>query len=447
MKNDAKWIWLANKCGIGSLEVSGLIEKFETIANIYASSYDDYVYAGVSERLAEDMCDKSLEAAYMIIKYCQSKGVSVLCYDDEDYPSSLRSLKNPPAVLYCMGKLPDMNKELCISIVGTRKMSEYGMRAAYKIAYEVAAAGAVVVSGMALGIDAVAASAAIAAGGRTVAVFGCGIDVVYPKEHTKLRDAIIANGAVITEYPPSTEPHGAHYPVRNRIISGLAQGVAVIDADMGSGALITAKKAIVQGKDLYAVPCNIDSENSAGTNSLIRDGASAILCGDDIISNYSYLFRDRLNIQKMRAAEKRSEFDPSVLLRMGVKARGRKPAFEGKSSMIERLEKENAETAIRNAAPQKTKKNESANSPVQKTVEEPCAISRAQNGGDESRAALESLSEKQRKIFEEMPLDQAITVDYLTKTGYKLGEVISALTMLEIKGLVSSLPGALYIRK
>ena len=338
-------------------------------------------------------------------------------------------------MLYYVGKLPDFNKCLCIAAVGTRKMSEYGMRSAYKIAYETAASGAIVISGMALGIDAVAASAAMAAGGRTVAVLGCGIDVIYPREHRRLYNAIKENGAILTEYPPSTEPRGFNFPQRNRIISGLSQGTVVIDAGENSGALITAKTAILQGRDVYAVPSNIDSENSSGTNSLIRDGAQAVLCGNDIVKNYVYLFRDTLDVQKMKASEAKSEFDASVLSRFGIRARGGVPAFEGISA---KAEKENSQHS---KGKEKTHENRRG-----ARVSESSAP-REEHKGDDSMAALRSLDEKQRRIFDEMPLDRAISLDYLLKTGFKLGEIMSALTKLEIKGLISSLPGGLYTRK
>ena len=439
MRSQSKWIWFAGRCGVASTEMIRIYEKFGSINEIYLADYDRYIDEGVSESLAEKLSDKSLEDAYTTVKYCQDIGAGILTYSDEKYPDSLRALKDPPAVLYYLGELPDLNRSLCVAMVGTRKMSEYGMRAAYKIAYETASAGAIVISGMALGIDSVAASAAIAAKGRTIAVLGCGIDVVYPKEHTRLRDAITEHGAVITEYPPSTEPRGFNFPLRNRIISGLAQGTVVIDADLKSGALITARTAILQGRDLYAVPSNIDSENASGTNSLIRDGAHAVLCGNDIVKNYAYLFRDTLNIQRMRNSEKCSDFNASVLSSFGVRARGERPAFEGASLHAEREQKENA-----------IKQKVAVKSPEPKRAREIDTVTETRHdkmGGDDSTKALESLTEKQRKIFEEMPLDKAIPIDYLIKTGFKLGEVISALTVLEIKGLVSSLPGALYVRK
>ncbi len=450
MSKDLKWIWLAEKCGPGSTELLKLIEKLGDIDDIFGADYDGYCETGVSERLCEDLCDKDTANAMKIMSYCNSAGVTLLTYDSPKYPASLRSLKNPPAVLYCLGELPDLNRNLCISVVGTRTMSEYGMRAAYKIAYEVASSGAVVISGMALGIDGIAACAAIASGGKTVAVLGCGIDRVYPKSHQKLWEAIKRQGAVITEFPPDTEPRGMNFPIRNRIISGLGQGTVVVDADLESGAMITAKNAILQGRDIYAVPANIGSENSSGTNSLIRDGAQAVLCGNDIIRNYMYIYRDRLDVSRLMRAEKNSDFNLDFVSRMGVAAKisasgAKKQIGEGsplkKNAVSDHRRGEKKSDRISTSEGIK----ESVNPAVQKDPDEVASVKKKQ--GDDSAKILETLGEKQRKIFDEMPLDRAVTVDYLTKTGFTLGEVISALTVLEIKGLVSSLPGALYIRK
>lgn len=449
MSNALKWIWLSEICGQGSSEVLTLVEKFASIDEIYDADYDKYCALGVSEHLAEKLSNKDLEGAKKIINYCQSASVGLLTYDGYDYPASLRSLKNPPVVLYYAGVLPNFNRSLCISIVGTRKMSEYGMRAAYKIAYEVASSGAIVVSGMALGIDGIASCAAIAAGGKTVAVLGCGIDVVYPKEHEKLESIIKENGAVITEYPPSTEPRGSNFPMRNRIISGLSQGTVVVDADKGSGALITAKNAILQGKDIYAVPANIDADNSSGTNMLIRDGAQAVMCGNDIIRNYMFIYRDRLDVQKMISSEARSEFDGKIVQSMGVAVRVYTPTQkkqDGFDSLHKAGGKKRTPFARKDTKRDEHKETEKKESTIQiKHHDAPPTPEKG--GGDNSKKALEKLSEKQRRVFDEMPLDRAVTVDYLTKTGFALGEVISALTVLEIKGLVSSLPGALYIRR
>ena len=483
MRDTTKWVWLAQKCGAGSSEFLPLIEKFGSVEAIYDADFEAYISAGISERLAEDLCDKDLTPCNQIMISCQRVRAGILCYNDPEYPASLRTLKNPPVVLYYMGKLPDFNRKLCIAIVGTRNMSEYGMKAAYKIAYEVASTGAVVVSGMALGIDGIASCAAICAKGETVAVLGCGINYIYPKEHTRLRDMILRNGAVITEFPPSTEPKGRNFPIRNRIISGLCQGTLVVDADIRSGAMITAKNAILQGRDVYAVPGNIDGENTSGTNSLIRDGAQAVLCGRDIVNNYVYMYSSVLNTSALMKAEKQSSLDVRAVDKMNVCTRiknpfsdaefkddgthiGLTPPDQSKAPAEEKTDGEQ-NAADKNSADKKAaeqtsgKKSPTDKKSTEKTGKENLLAgtkeklepvsdktpARRDGGGDNSQKVLASLNEKQRKIFEEMPLDRAVTVDYLTKTGFSLGEVISALTVLEIRGLVSSLPGALYIRK
>lgn len=483
MRDALKWVWLAQKCGQGSLEFLPLIEKFGDVEEIYQADFDDYISTGISERLAEDLCDKDLTPYREILRICQRASAGILCYNDPEYPASLRSLKNPPVVLYYTGKLPDFNQKLCIAIVGTRTMSEYGMHAAYKISYEIASTGVVVVSGMALGIDGIASCAAIEAGGVTVAVLGCGINYTYPKEHTRLRKIIQRNGAVITEFPPSTDPKAKNFPIRNRIISGLCQGTVVVDADKNSGSMITAKQAILQGRDLYAVPGNIDAENSSGTNSLIRDGAQAVLCGRDIVESYVFSYCHALNLLPLKKAEKQSVFNPNAVDRMNICTRIRNPysgvKFEDDGTHIGLTSPDRHETSEEkktdgeqkpsgtNSADKKNDEQTNrefgsadkrdARKPDEEKLsagekEKPDSISeetsaRRDGGGDSSQSALASLNEKQRKIFEEMPLDRAVTVDYLTKTGFSLGEVISALTVLEIRGLISSLPGALYVRK
>ncbi|MBQ4090951.1 MAG: DNA-processing protein DprA [Clostridia bacterium] len=450
MKNAAKWIWLAEKCGAGNAEMSALVSRMGTIQAVYEADFDTYTAEGASERLAEDLCDKSLDVAQSIIKLCQVNAIGILCYDDEKYPAALRSISNPPAVLYYQGILPNFNKGLFISVVGTRNMSEYGMSAAYKIAYEVACAGATVVSGMALGIDGVAAAAAIEAGGKTVAVLGCGIDVVYPKEHKLLKDNIRRHGVIISEFAPQTKPSGHNFPIRNRIISGLSQGTVVVDADIQSGAMITAKNAILQGKDIYAVPSNIDSENSSGTNSLIRDGAQAVLCGRDIVKHYRTLLGDRYNSQSMKNAELSSTLDLTVLRGLGVSSGSKCGINLGKAS--EYRDAESTVSKARAHAEKIAAKKEHEKSVAQGSAYQKAILGEKQDAHDDKREdtsleVLASLSEKQRKVFDEMPLDFPVTVDQLTKTGLKLGEVIAALTVLEVKGLVVSLPGAIYMRK
>ncbi len=444
MDRGTKWMWLSLKLGAASPAFSGLWGKFADIDKIFDADYDAYIDAGIGEKYAEALTDKNTSYAREIISYCARYNVQTIAYDDEKYPKSLRSLKNPPILLYVAGKLPDLNRNLCISVVGTRKMSEYGMRYAYKISYEMASAGAVIVSGMALGIDGIAACGAISAGGKTIAVLGCGIDVVYPKEHATLEKIIMHNGAVITEYPPSTKPVGSQFPVRNRIISGLCQGTLVVDADTGSGAMITAKEAIIQGRDIYAVPGNIDGRNTSGTNSLIRDGAQAVLCGRDIIRNYTYIYRDTLNPAALSKAEKNSDIDLRAVRDMEVSVRYYSVKEENTSLETELSDMGKKRAAKRTKPSQGERRDEKASK-----TEENVNITKSEEAhvSDRSQEIINTLTDTQKRIFEEIPLDKPITVDGIMKLGFSMGEIMSSLTILEIKGLISSLPGALYIRK
>lgn len=476
-------VWLALHVGAGNAEYPSLLEKLGSFYGVFHATEEELREAGASERLCRVLSDKDLTETYRVLRFCQENGVGILIYGDEHYPHALRALKDPPAVLYWRGELPDFSRRLSIAMVGKRSMSAYGMQTAYKIAYELAAAGAVVVSGMALGIDGVSACGAVTGGGRTVAILGSGIDVVYPRQHAGLMEAILAHGAVMTEFAPGTPPSGRHFPIRNRLISGLSQGTLVVEADEGSGAMITARHAIMQGRDVYAIPGNIGNRNAAGTNQLIRDGAEVVLCARDILDNYVFMYRETIDTVKLTFAEKKSDFSAEALRAMQVSAQ----AYPGTSGMQaylgtqafpeenegqegapvptvkarrkrekqEKKEKkkrtdgvpakpENASAKDRDADGKKTAGTRKASRTAK--TEPPPPAPEAPAAGDRSEELLQTLSETQRRIFTEMPLDHAVTVDALTRLGFGMGEVMAALTVLEIKGLVQSLPGGLYAR-
>ena len=295
MKDDVKRrlfdIWFALCCGEGNREFPELLERYGNTYNLYKADTFELEGLPCSDRLKTRLANKSLEEAASIAESCRRGDIHILFWQDEDYPASLRPLRDPPVLLYYRGSLPDFSKRLCIGVVGTRRMSEYGKGIAYRIGYELGAAGAVVVSGLALGIDGVTAAGAILAGGTTVAILGCGLNVPYPPEHKRLFDEIVEKGAVLSEYPPDTPPNKWQFPARNRIISGLSQGTVVVEAPNRSGALITARDAIMQGRDIYAFPGNVGETNSSGTNQLISDGATIVLKARDLLENYIFLYR------------------------------------------------------------------------------------------------------------------------------------------------------------
>ena len=216
-KDTLYWIWLSNALGAGSSAFRRLISLYDTPFEIFrAEEAEIEQIPGLTERVKQALCNKSLQRATEILDRCERNGIGILTYDEDAYPRALREMQKPPMVLYYRGRLPDFNRNLCVGIVGTRSMSAYGLRQAYKMSYELASAGALVVSGMAKGIDGVAAAAALKAGGITVAVLGCGVDVVYPPHHRNLSQEIAKAGVILSEYAPGSRPNGYHFPMRNR---------------------------------------------------------------------------------------------------------------------------------------------------------------------------------------------------------------------------------------
>lgn len=440
MKDRLFEIWFALRCGVQNREFRPLLETYGTPYDLYKAEESELESLPCSQGLKAKLADKSLGEATRIMEFCREKGVGILFWQDDDYPVSLRPLRDPPVLLYYKGKLPDLTKKLCVSVVGTRSMSEYGKRVAYKLGYELGAAGTVVVSGMALGNDGVAAAGAILSGGSTVAVLGSGIDVPYPREHGKLFAEIITHGAVMTEFAPGTPPEGRNFPIRNRIISGLSQATVVVEGDLKSGALITARTAILQGRDIYAFPGNVGETNSAGTNQLISDGAAMVLSARDLLENYTFLYGDMLDTSKLNRAETRSYIDEAGLERLGVCVRTEKPKEELPPSPVTP-----APRKPHREAPAHSERGRATRQPAPPRAPVPPASVPAR--GDASDRALKSLTESQRKIFEALPLDHAVAIDYFTREGYTVGEIMAAMTVLEIKGLTVTLPGGLYSRK
>ena len=437
VEHNLYWIWLAEACGAASKSFVRLIDRFSDPFEIYSLDEEQIEHIeGIGERLKARLCDKQLEGAYSVIRACKSSKIDIITYGDKRYPSRLKKLEDAPAVLFCKGKFPDFDSRLCIGIVGTRKMSEYGKESAYKIAYEMAASNVVVVSGMALGIDSVAACGALAAGGTTVAVLGCGVDVVYPKQHAALYERIAKHGAVISEFMPSSSPDKYNFPIRNRIISGLCQGTLVVEGDRHSGALITARSALMQGRDVFALPGKINESNSEGPNELIRDGANVALGAEDILSSYDFLYGDVINYKGLRKAQRKSALDESVIDELGVCARSYKVSPTNEEAHVVYGQKEKGNTTSHKADSESTEK-------ARQTATEEIKSEAAPR--DDS--ALDGLDAGVRKIFEEMPIDTAVSPDMLVGEGADVSDVITALTFLELCGLVSSLPGGLYIRK
>ena len=285
------WVWL-NECrGLTNRSRALLLDHFGSPEDVYYAYEAEYALVeGLSKKQFELLADKSTDGADKILGDCQRLGLRILTMQDADYPARLRGIFEPPCLLYVKGTLPAFDEEVAVAMVGTRACTPYGTQSAEKIAYGLAKQGALVVSGAARGIDSAAHRGALRAGGVTVAVLGNGLDVVYPEENAGLYRDIAATGALLSEYPPGTAAEGWHFPIRNRIISGLSLATIVVEAPEKSGALITAMTALEQGRDVFAVPGPIDAPTSVGCNRLIRDGAGLVTDASDILREYEGRF-------------------------------------------------------------------------------------------------------------------------------------------------------------
>lgn len=287
MKRKLYWLWLALKPRINPTKITCLLERFESIEDIYlAKEYNNIQILKPHEK--NELKDKSLDAAKRVLEEAHKCDAEVITFDDENYPEPLRKIIDPPYVLYAKGKIPDWNELFMIGVVGTRICSDYGRTVTKRLCRDMAKFGVTIVSGMAKGIDALAAEAAIGMRKSTIAVLGSGIDVIYPKQNTDLYYDIIENGTVLTEYPPGTPAIAGHFPERNRIIAGLSRGLLVTEAPEKSGALITAECAFKNNRDVFAVPGNIFDERYVGTNKLIQKYAKLVTRAEDIIVEYPY---------------------------------------------------------------------------------------------------------------------------------------------------------------
>ena len=280
------WIWFAALQGISLRQKLQLLERFSDPEELYYLNTEENP-SGLSPELVRILSDKELTAARQRIKQCADQNIHILTYTAAAYPDRLRSIHNPPLVLYYQGVLPDFEAQPAIGVVGTRKASVYGRTNALDMCRELGACGALVISGGAAGIDTEALKGAMDADAPVVAVLGCGVDVVFPASNKKLFEKIIEKGCLLSEYPPGTTARTWHFPERNRIISGLSNGVLVVEAPEKSGALITARDAMEQGRDVFTVPGNINTSTCAGSNALLREGAAAVFCGWDVLKEYA----------------------------------------------------------------------------------------------------------------------------------------------------------------
>ena len=282
--SDVYWLALRRVRGVGPRTCKLLIEKFGPPETIFKLSPDEVAAAGVPRNTAQNIAQfHDFEPLEKELCELPNIGARLVKWTDADYPPSLRQIADPPPFFFVRGTI-ELNDAHCIAIVGARTASDYGLRMAQRLGLELAAKGFVVVSGLARGIDGEAHQGALDAHGRTIAVLGCGVDVIYPGEHRKLSEAIVAGGgALISELPIGTQPLAENFPVRNRILSGLCLGVVIVEAAEKSGSLITARMALEQDRQVFAVPGSPLSGKTRGSNRLLKEGAKLVECVEDVI--------------------------------------------------------------------------------------------------------------------------------------------------------------------
>ncbi len=388
------WIWMQLALKPGSHLTNRLLEKFSSPDRVYAADAKAYKAAGFHAYQYKPLTDKSLQAAVLLLRKTTAMGGWVLTPDDRYFPDGLRNIDAMPLVLYGRGEMPDLNLLPSIAMVGTRKCTSTGIDSAGFLAKGVAKGGAVVVSGGAIGIDAACHAGALDAGGITVAVQGCGLDVPYPPKNETLRRQILRRGgAILTEHPLGAKALSSHFRPRNRLISGMTDGTCVIEAPYRSGALITANFAREQGKDVFAVPGSIFSFHSAGCNRLIRQGAILVNEGADIIMEYQSRYAGLLDIE---AAQTVTFSKPETKTEKAVSAGD----------------------------------HMSSASPAVKAVEK--------------RPLPAGVTEKAAMLYAQLTAQPKATDELAETLKWSTAEVLTALTELELFGFVENHPGKLY---
>lgn len=296
MANLKYFLWLTQRKGFQPRETWELLSHFGTPEAVYFAQSEEYELLNLSAGKKESLEDKDLRGAEKILADCDRFGIHIMTIQDADYPERLAQIYDPPCVLYWLGKPLHVDDCLTIGVVGTRTSTPYGEDLAGRLGLELARSGVTLVSGMAEGIDTCGLKGALKGGGTVISVLGGGLDIVYPKQNRWLYRDVMTSGTLVSEYPPGTDHAGFHFPIRNRIISGLSMGVAVVEAGISSGAIISARHALEQNREVFAFPGPVGTWTNAGTNKLIRNGeARLITCAADIVEEFESLFPGKVS--------------------------------------------------------------------------------------------------------------------------------------------------------
>lgn len=397
------WLWLTSRPGMTPGKVLMLLDHFVTPERIYYADQEEYSLVPLTQRQRRGLEDKSMDRPQTILADCERLGVDIMTLQDAAYPQRLRQLADPPAVLYWKGKKFLFDEEPAIAVVGARRPSQYGERMAEKFGLELSRGGALVVSGIAEGLDTCAIRGALKGGGAVVSLLAGGVDRIAGPSRFLAQD-VAAVGALISEYPPGTEHRGEHYRPRNRILSGLCLGVLAVECRSFGGTMLTVNHALEQGRDVFAVPGALDNEMSEGTNRLIQQGAKLVTSGRDILEEYW----DRFPLKLSAAAP----LPPQVVRERLGEGRRVEPSpepEEGRAKSPEPERQEPRQPSGREVIPRKEQK--------------------ARFTDDELQIIA---------ALEERPLSADEVVE---RTQISARYVLSALTMLQVQGAVEELPG------
>ena len=396
MNYDLYWIWMS--CGLGAgASCLDLISYYEwNPQEIYGSTFNEIFSLDViTKRQVEKLKSYSLDDAQKILDIVKANGWKVITPSSDYYPHNLLSLQDLPLVLYVDGDESVLTNDMSVSVVGARKASDYGKSVARALSSALSEMGFTIVSGGALGIDSAAHQGALDENGKTICVLGCGLGTNYLIDNKPLRDKIVKNGALVTEFPPFTPASRTTFPMRNRIISGMTLGTIVVEAGERSGSLITARCALEQGRDVFAVPGDLVSSSFLGTNNLIRNGATPVFSPNDILEAYYFRYPDVFNSEKRFA-------DDEIIKR--------------------------AQRYLTNQKPEKAE-SESQVVKEEKTVK---------------KEAPDYLTENARRVYDFLSENPSHIDDIINKCGLTTEKTLSAVTELEIYGLVTQLSGRRY---
>ena len=410
------WVWFSSLRGLRAVLLRELLRRLGDPKTVFLAEQAALKECGASDEELDRLLEqRELKTAGHIITRCEELGVSILTLQDAAYPTRLRSIPDPPCVLYIRGRLPDVDGEAAIAVVGTRRSTPYGDKMARELGYGLTKGGGLVISGLAEGVDSCAAQGALMAGGRVIGVLGTAINEVYPRFNAPLFDDVAATGALVSEYPPDTEGNRKFFPARNRIMAGLSVGVAVVEAPAHSGALITAGRAADYGRDVFAIPGNADAPNSRGTNALIRDGARLIENAAQILEEYENQFRDKLRPDARLDVPK--EMATPMSPHSEKRSAKNKPAREDGKSFFKLRVPVRRRNADDEPAPPKLSEQ------------------------------LEGLSKTQLKIVSVMTKPSMHIDDIIDLSQLPASAVLAELTLLQIKGFVAQEGGKRFTLK